>query len=181
METKTASHCPPLLTAGVQPVPLENSRISEPTRIILVFEFILRCLFLSPYCSPHWGSAVRSRAELQLENLALRQQINVLRRSLKKRPKLSSGDRLFGVSLSRLWRDWPSTLVIVKPETVVAWHLQRLPAILDLEGSTRAARSTWHSRRDPRPDPQDVPRESQLGCTAHSRRAAQAGHRYRRD
>src|SRR6516225_7673671 len=61
-------------------------------------------------------------AELQLENLALRQQINVLRRSLKKRPKLSSGDRLFWVSLSRLWRDWPSTLVIVKPETVVAWH-----------------------------------------------------------
>ena len=68
------------------------------------------------------GSVVRSRAELQLENLALRQQINVLRRSLKKRPKLSSGDRLFGVSLSRLWRDWPSTLVMVKPETVVAWH-----------------------------------------------------------
>ena len=68
------------------------------------------------------GSVVRSRAELQLENLALRQQINVLRRSLKKRPKLSSGDRLFWVSLSRLWRDWPSTLVMVKPETVVAWH-----------------------------------------------------------
>ena len=67
-------------------------------------------------------SVVRSRAELELENLALRQQINVLRRSLKKRPKLSSGDRLFWVSLSRLWRDWPSTLVIVKPETVVAWH-----------------------------------------------------------
>lgn len=67
-------------------------------------------------------SVLRSRAELQLENLALRQQINVLRRSLKKRPKLSSGDRLFWVSLSRLWRDWPSTLVIVKPETVVAWH-----------------------------------------------------------
>jgi hypothetical protein len=55
-------------------------------------------------------SVVRSRAELQLENLALRQQINVLRRSLEKRPKLSSGDRLFWVSLSRLWRDWPSTL-----------------------------------------------------------------------
>jgi len=67
-------------------------------------------------------SIVRSRAELQLENLALRQQINVLRRSIKKRPKLTSGDRLFWVSLSRLWRDWPSTLVIVKPETVLAWH-----------------------------------------------------------
>ena len=69
------------------------------------------------------GSVVRSRAELQLENLALRQQINVLRRSLKKRPKLSSGDRpLLGLPLPRLWRDWPSTLAMVKPETVVAWH-----------------------------------------------------------
>ena len=68
-------------------------------------------------------SVVRSRAELQLENLALRQQINVLRRSLKKRPKLSSGDRpLLGLPLPRLWRDWPSTLAMVKPETVVAWH-----------------------------------------------------------
>ena len=67
-------------------------------------------------------SVVRSRAELQLENLALRQ-INVLRRSLKKRPKLSSGDRpLLGLPLPRLWRDWPSTLAMVKPETVVAWH-----------------------------------------------------------
>ena len=67
-------------------------------------------------------SVVRSRADLQLENLALRHQINVLRRSAKKRPKLSSGDRLFWVCLSRLWRDWRSMLVIVKPETVVAWH-----------------------------------------------------------
>jgi hypothetical protein len=35
---------------------------------------------------------------------------------------LTSGDRLFWVWLSRLWRDWRSVLVIVKPETVVAWH-----------------------------------------------------------
>jgi transposase InsO family protein len=39
---------------------------------------------------------------------------------------LSSGDRLFWVYLSRIWRDWRSTLVIVKPETVVAWHRQGL-------------------------------------------------------
>jgi len=67
-------------------------------------------------------SFVRSRAELQLENLALRHQINVLRRASKKRPPLKAGDRLFWVSLSRLWRDWRSALAIVKPETVVAWH-----------------------------------------------------------
>ena len=67
-------------------------------------------------------SILRSRADLQVENLALRHQIGVLQRSVKKRPKLTSMDRLFWVSLSRLWRGWRSTLVLVKPETVVAWH-----------------------------------------------------------
>jgi putative transposase len=67
-------------------------------------------------------SIVRSRADLQLENLALRHQINVLRRATKKRSKLKSTDRFLWVYLSRIWRDWRSTLVIVKPETVVAWH-----------------------------------------------------------
>jgi len=67
-------------------------------------------------------SFLRSRAEVQLENVALRHQINVLRRSARKRTTLTSRDRLFWVCLSRLWRNWRSTLVIVKPETVVAWH-----------------------------------------------------------
>jgi putative transposase len=67
-------------------------------------------------------SIIRSRAQLQLENLAFRHQIYVLQRSIKKRPKLRSGDRLFWACLSRVWRDWRSALVIVKPETVVAWH-----------------------------------------------------------
>jgi len=67
-------------------------------------------------------SIVRSRLDLQLENVALRQQIGVLQRSAGKRPKLTSRDRFFWVCLSRIWRDWRSTLAIVKPETVVAWH-----------------------------------------------------------
>src|SRR5215831_8034234 len=67
-------------------------------------------------------SLIRSRIDLQLENLALRHQIGVLQRSLKKHPKLTSMDRLLWVSLSRIWRDWRSTLALVKPQTVVAWH-----------------------------------------------------------
>jgi putative transposase len=67
-------------------------------------------------------SIFRSRAALQLENLALRHQIGVLQRSAAKRPKLTSGDRLLWICLSRLWRDWRSALAIVKPETVIAWH-----------------------------------------------------------
>src|SRR5271169_5844129 len=64
----------------------------------------------------------RSRAALELENLALRHQLGVLQRSTRKRPKLTPVDRLFWVCLSRVWRDWRSALAIVKPETVVAWH-----------------------------------------------------------
>ncbi len=70
------------------------------------------------------GSIFRSRAALQLENLALRHQIGVLLRSARKRPKLAPLDRLLWVWLSRIWRDWHSTLAIVKPETVLAWHRQ---------------------------------------------------------
>jgi putative transposase len=67
-------------------------------------------------------SILRSRAAVELENLALRHQIGVLQRCAAKRPKLTAGDRLFWICLSRLWRDWRSALAIVKPETVLAWH-----------------------------------------------------------
>jgi putative transposase len=65
--------------------------------------------------------AFKSRATLQLENLALRHQLGVLRRSVK-RPKLASADRLLWTWLCEVWSDWRSALVIVKPETVVDWH-----------------------------------------------------------
>jgi putative transposase len=68
------------------------------------------------------SSIFRSRAALQPENLALRHQIGVLQRSARKRPKLTPGDRLLWVWLSRIWSDWRSAVAIVKPETVIAWH-----------------------------------------------------------
>src|SRR5438270_12751990 len=61
-------------------------------------------------------------AQLRLENLALRQQLGVLRRSAPKRLKLTPADRIFWVWLRRVWDDWQSAVMIVKPETVVAWH-----------------------------------------------------------
>jgi putative transposase len=67
------------------------------------------------------SSLLKSRAALQLENVALRHQISVLQRSVK-RPGLNACDRLLWVWLSRVWSDWRSSLVIVKPETVIAWH-----------------------------------------------------------
>jgi putative transposase len=65
----------------------------------------------------------RSRAALQAEILALRHQLLVLQRSTRSRKvRLSAADRLLWVWLSRLWSGWRSALVIVKPETVIAWH-----------------------------------------------------------
>jgi putative transposase len=67
------------------------------------------------------SAAFKSRATLHLENLALRHQLGVLRRSVK-RPKLTSADRLLWAWLCEAWSDWRSALVIVKPETVIGWH-----------------------------------------------------------
>jgi putative transposase len=63
----------------------------------------------------------RSRHDLGLELLALRHQLAVLKRK-NPRPRLSRGDRLFWLTLRRLWPKWSSVLLIVKPETVVRWH-----------------------------------------------------------
>ena len=65
-------------------------------------------------------SAFRSRAAVELENLALRHQVNVLKRSVKHRPKVTPADRLLWLILSRVWSDWRSALAIVQPETVIA-------------------------------------------------------------
>ncbi|HIL97661.1 MAG TPA: integrase, partial [Pseudomonadales bacterium] len=57
-------------------------------------------------------------AYLTAENLALRQQLIVLKRD-QNHPTLKERDRLFWKVLSRFWRD---ALLIVQPETVIRWH-----------------------------------------------------------
>jgi putative transposase len=66
----------------------------------------------------------RSRAVLQLENLALRHQLHVLRRQRPGRPRLIAIDRLLWVWFYRLWPRCLDTMVLVKPATVVQWHRQ---------------------------------------------------------
>jgi len=77
--------------------------------------FFLRTL-LAAFCA-----LLRPRAALVLENLALRQQLAVMMRTAP-RPRLRRSDRVFWALLVRLWSGWRSCLVVVKPETVVAWH-----------------------------------------------------------
>src|ERR1700676_901527 len=67
---------------------------------------------------------LRSRAVLELENLALRHQLQVLRRQRPGRPHLITIDRLLWVWLYRLWPRCLDTMVLVKPATVVQWHRQ---------------------------------------------------------
>ena len=66
-------------------------------------------------------SSLRWQRELGLENLALRQQLAVLKRT-GKRARLTKADRAFWVALSRLWTGWQHALVLAKPETVSGWH-----------------------------------------------------------
>ena len=85
--------------------------------------------------------AFRSRLALQAEILALRHQLNVLRRSAGARSQLRTSDRDLWVRLSRLWSDWRSALLIVKPETVIRWHRRGFRLYW-----------CWKSRRAGRPD-----------------------------
>jgi putative transposase len=68
-------------------------------------------------------ASFRSRAALQLEILALRHQLGVLQRSVK-RPKLTPADRLLWAWLREVWKDWRSSLFLVQPATVIGWHRQ---------------------------------------------------------
>jgi transposase InsO family protein len=68
-------------------------------------------------------SSVRTRRELALENLALRQQLAVWK-PRQPRPRLATLDRIFWVVLSTLWKNWQHSLHVVRPATVVGWHRQ---------------------------------------------------------
>ena len=74
-------------------------------------------------------------ATIALEHVALRHQLAVLQRS-GRRPRLSSWDRFLWMWLSRAWAGWRSSLVIVQPATVLAWHRRGFQLYW-----------RWHSRR----------------------------------
>src|ERR1700726_3815530 len=64
---------------------------------------------------------VCTRRRLLLENLALRQQLTVLKRK-HPHPRITAFDRLFWILARRLWAGWKGSLVMVTPEMVVRWH-----------------------------------------------------------
>ncbi len=69
-------------------------------------------------------ASVRSRIQLALENLALRQQLAMFRHSVK-RPRVTFGDRLFWILYAKYVNDWRAPLYTLHPDTVVRWHRER--------------------------------------------------------
>ena len=86
-------------------------------------------------------AAAISRSSLVAENVALRQQLAVLRRGAP-RPRLRRRDRAFWVIVRRLWPGWRGSLVLVRPETVIRWHRRGFRLFW-----------TWKSRRGRRGRP----------------------------
>src|SRR5713101_3007694 len=100
-------------------------------------------------------ASLRTRTDLAFENLALRQQLVLLRRS--KRPQFGRLDRLFWVWLSDQWAGWREALHVVRPQTVIRWHRQGFRA--SGPGSRTAGR--WVDHRSS-PESSCVPWRSRI-------------------
>src|SRR5437870_2687205 len=81
-----------------------------PVLLLFVFRFVRLLL------SGHQAVAV--------ENAALRMQLAAFQRK-RKRPLLTTLDRVFWVTLRSLWSDWRHPLIYVQADTVVRWHRER--------------------------------------------------------
>src|SRR5262245_17028679 len=72
--------------------------------------------------STNRGSVDSLKGNWPFENLALREQLAILRRASPKRLRLKSADKIFWAWPSSVWAHWADVLVIVRPDTVVRWH-----------------------------------------------------------
>src|SRR6267378_3685200 len=122
-------------------------------------------------------AAFRTRADLALENLALRQQLALLRHH-SKRPRFGRFDRTFwGMALQavgRVARGAPRR----SPRDSDSLASAGVSRLLDLEVPTRANGSTAGRLGACRARPHHGARQSSLGRAPHSRRTAQAGVRH---
>src|SRR4029450_1793286 len=71
----------------------------------------------------------QSRSRLQVEVLALRQQLIVLRRTAPQRGRLRAVDRLLFVLLYRLWPGVLDSIAVIRPDTIVRWHRRGFRAL----------------------------------------------------
>jgi len=64
----------------------------------------------------------RAKLRLEAENAVLRHQLNVLRRTLHGRVRLTNYDRWFLIQLYRWFPSILQVLIIIRTETLVRWH-----------------------------------------------------------
>jgi hypothetical protein len=104
-----------------------------PVLFLFVFRFVRLLL------SGHQAVAI--------ENVALRMQIAAIQRK-RKRPLLTTLDRVFWVSLASLWSDWRHPLIYVQADTVVHWHRERFRRFWAqvVQAAAPASRSSRHRR-----------------------------------
>src|SRR5215475_2794234 len=77
----------------------------------------LLCFVVAVLASPF-----KSKLRLEAENAMLRHQLNVLRRSLHGRVRLTNQDRWFFIQLYRWFPAILRVRTIIRPETLVRWH-----------------------------------------------------------
>jgi putative transposase len=121
---------------------------------------LLHFLALLFRCAPAF---FRSQKEQAIVELALRQQLATFSQK-KTRPKITPLDRVFWVTLFQLWPRWKRSLVFVKPDTVVRWHMKgfrlywcwiskrgpgRPPLAAEIQGLIRrlALENRWGARK----------------------------------
>ncbi len=135
----------------------------------------MRNLLLSVYV--YLRAVLKERRDFSLENLALRQQLAVLKRS-HTRLKIKQRDRLFWIWLSRTWSGWREALIIVKPTTVVGWHRRGFKLYW-----TKLSQHRGGGRPAVAPAGTDLNQaegdcQSAVGSTKNSWRVTQAGDRH---
>src|SRR5712692_11609144 len=88
-------------------------------------------------------SVFRSKGRLEAEIVILRHQLNVLRRRMPSRTRLTLIDRQIFVWLYRLRPSVLSAVVIVQPETVVRWHREGFRLRSEERRAGKECRSRW--------------------------------------
>src|SRR4051794_29198306 len=84
-------------------------------------------------------ASLRSRRDLALENLALRQQLALLART-RRRPRARRHDRIFWLILRQVWARWREPIRVFTPATVLRWHWSTFSWIWTARSQRRGGR-----------------------------------------
>src|ERR1035437_1236124 len=107
------------------PQPIEVPALPGPALLWLILgSYPLSMLGLIRLFLESLVALFRSRAAIVAENLALRHQLGILLRSRPARLPFTSWDRALWAFALQRFPGWRQRLVIVNPETVIAWHRQ---------------------------------------------------------